>query len=199
MQNLQIGTIIFTYCIIYIICLPICRKTNFSKYSIKDISHHIPLAIIPFVLMLAGCVLLLFGLIRGFRIFGIVGCIISGLSGFATMFLCIVRTMNKINAYRNATETVRQWVEFNLNQKYQNQYGIRWNIFEERVITGYGKKRRMTMYLHIVVECIDGAEDTIIMQQPHQEIQPVYNPNEETSPLQPLQIAYLDHNEWQSS
>ena len=114
-----------------------------------------------------------------------------GVCGCVTVITCIVTNVAKSNVYVQARSTIREWVEINLNDKYQNQYGIRWNMFEERVTRGYRRKRRTITYLHIVVQCVDGAGDVMVVLRPQHQVTQIYNPN---AVGQPQQIIYVDQN-----
>ena len=100
----------------------------------------------------------------------------------------------KMDAYRKATDQVRQWTEVNLNEKYQNSYGIRWAISEEHIVRGRRKNIRTVTYYHIVIQCVGMGGGGVVMQQPH--VVPVYNTNGTLSAeaQQPQQLVYVDQN-----
>ena len=119
---------------------------------------------------------------------------LSSVCLFAAVLICAFANFKKIAAWREAGETVRRWVELNLNEKYQNQYGIRWSISEETVIVGHGKKRGTIRYLHIVVQCIDTVGGGIVIQQPQEQVIQVYNPNADRTVLQSQPVVYVDQH-----
>ena len=89
---------------------------------------------------------------------GTVGFVMFGVCGFVSVIACIVANCVKMKFYLEAMGTIREWVEINLNDKYQNQNGIRWTISEERVVTGRGKRIITITYLHIVIQSVDMLE-----------------------------------------
>ena len=130
------------------------------------------------------------GALQDFTV-GIFGFVMFGVCGLVFGISCMLANGAKMKAYGRATGRIRQWVEINLNEKYQQKYGIRWNISEERVSRGHGKHRRTVTYLHIIVQCVEAAGGGVVMQQPQQQVVQVYNPNIAT---QPQQIVYVDQN-----
>ena len=165
-------------------------------HSIKDAPNYTPLAAIPCVLIFVGFALFPIGMavLQDFTV-GIFGFIMFGVCGCVTGVSCMYANAAKLKAYAKATGEVRTWVEVNLNEKYQQPYGIRWNISEERVTVGSRKHRRTVTYLHIVVQCVDsgyGAQPMVQYQQPAQQVVQVYNPN--AVQAQPQQIMYVDQN-----
>ena len=121
-------------------------------------------------------------------IFGIFGIVLFGACACVICIACakaehLVQAA-KFRTYSKALGIVRHWVLIDLNRKYQNQYGIKWNVFEEKVTMGVGKKSTTIMHLHIVVQCVDaiGAEE--IMQQP----------TTETSLLESHPVVYTNSN-----
>ena len=144
-------------------------------HSIKDAPNYTPLAAIPCVLIFVGFALFPIGMavLQDFTV-GIFGFIMFGVCGCVTGVSCMYANAAKLKAYAKATGEVRTWVEVNLNEKYQQPYGIRWNISEERVTVGSRKHRRTVTYLHIVVQCVDSGYGA--------------------QPMVPQQIMYVDQN-----
>mmetsp|Transcript_38473 Transcript_38473/g.34026 ORF Transcript_38473/g.34026 Transcript_38473/m.34026 type:complete len:278 (+) Transcript_38473:31-864(+) len=169
-----------------------------SADSIKDAPNYTPLAAIPCVLIFVGFALFPIGMavLQDFTV-GIFGFVMFGVCGFVTGISCMFANAAKMKAYATATQTVRTWVEVNLNEKYQQPYGIRWNISEERVTVGSRKHRRTVTYCHIVIQCVDAGGAQMMMQpqiqyQQQPQVVQVYNPN--AVQAQPQQIMYVDQH-----
>ena len=154
-------------------------------YSVKDAPNYTPLVLVPWVLVcvgfIGGYVLFAYGMVKEDLTVGILGFVIFGVCGCITIISCMVANSAKMKVYFKAIGIIREWVEINLNEKYQNQYGIRWNISEETVRAGHGKHGRIKTYLHIVVQCVNAAGEGIIMQQPQQQVILVNNPDHSTN------------------
>ena len=142
-------------------------QINCIQHSSKDRPNYASYALIPCALLLIGFCIFPIGvqvppkLIFAFAVFAV--CIL------VTATTCMLVSFAKDKTYSKTLDSIREWVEINLNQKYQNQHGIRWNISQER--------RGATTYIHIVVQCDDTLEDEIVIQTPNYHVIQVYNAN----------------------
>eukprot|EP01084_Bolivina_argentea_P153364 267421_1 len=89
------------------------------------------------------------------------------LFGFVVLIICwIYDRMRKSQVIIDALEIVKEYVEVDLNEKYQKTKGIRWSIIEEKLVyvarSNQGAQTtRSIKYYHIGIRCVSfGNNDT---------------------------------------
>ena len=118
---------------------------------------------------------------------GVLGAVMFGVCGFVFVISCCLANTAKVKVYLEALSVIREWVEINLNNKYQNELGIRWSISEERVVIGHGEHTRTETFTHIIVQCVDGAGGAVVIQQPQKQVV-------QEQQLQTQPVVYVDQN-----
>ena len=102
-------------------------KEIFESVSCKKIF------IIPIIFIICtiiGFLLYPTGLFATIYTLSIVGCIMCPSFGLITLITCCFISIKRKKIYNNQFELVKNYIEIELNEKYQKKYGIKWSITE---------------------------------------------------------------------
>ena len=96
------------------------------------------------------------------------GWLVPATAGLVILSICaFLNRRAKAKVFNEALDAIREYVEIDLNEKYQKTTGIRWSILEEKLITvtqsNQGTTTTTLRYCHIGINCVAVINNTVIV------------------------------------